>query len=159
MVDVSAKPISLRMARASGVVVLQPETLRLIRDRQVAKGNVYEVARLAGIMAAKQTDHLIPLCHTLPLSSVEIAFEPLDARRLRISAVVTTSAQTGVEMEALTAVTVAALTVYDMCKAVDRELTITEVQLEEKLGGRSGHYVRGESSKHVDADHRTADHE
>ena len=112
------------------------------RDRQAAKGDVLEVARLAGIMAAKRTAELIPLCHTLPLDSVSIDFAFLDDTTLQIEATVRVTARTGVEMEALTAVSVAALTVYDMCKAVDRGMIIEMVQLEEKSGGRSGHFVR-----------------
>ena len=142
MVDVSAKPVTARWARASGSVHMAPETLKLIRDRKATKGDVLEVARLAGIMAAKRTAELIPLCHPLSLDSVEIAYcYPADDT-LAITAQVRVTARTGVELEALTAVSVAALTVYDMCKAVDRGMVITRIQLDEKSGGRSGHYVR-----------------
>lgn len=142
MVDVGQKPVTSRMARASASVRMLPQTLRLIQDRQAAKGDVLEVARLAGIMAAKRTGELIPLCHPLGLDSVEIAFSPLGEDAFRIEATVRTTSKTGVEMEAMTAVSVAALTIYDMVKAVDRGLTIGSVQLEEKSGGKSGHYLR-----------------
>ena len=144
MVDTSDKPETLRQARASGLVRLAAATGRLIRDRSLAKGDVLEVARLAGIMAAKRTGDLIPLCHPLPITSatVDFAFEGDD--RLRIEATVRVFGRTGFEMEALTAVSVAALTVYDMCKAVDRTLTIERVRLEEKSGGRSGTFTRAD---------------
>jgi cyclic pyranopterin monophosphate synthase len=142
MVDVGAKEVTQRTARAEAVVEMQAETLALIRDRKVAKGDVFEVARLAGIMAAKQTANLIPLCHVLPLDGVTIDFESVSSTSLRIEALAKVSGRTGVEMEALTAVSVAALTVYDMCKAVDRGMVIGPIQLLEKTGGRSGHYVR-----------------
>lgn len=145
MVDVSSKPATERWATASGIVEMQPETLAKIQQREHAKGDVLEIARIAGIMAAKRTGDLIPLCHPLALASVEISFEFEGDARLRISATAGLVGQTGVEMEALTAVSIAALTVYDMCKAVDRGMTIEAVQLEEKRGGRSGHWVRGES--------------
>lgn len=142
MVDVSGKEVTLRLARASGRLMMERQTLKLIRDRGVAKGDVLEVARLAGIMAAKQTANLIPLCHGLPLEAVELAFSFLDDATLAIEATVRVTGRTGVEMEALLAVSVAALTVYDMCKAVDRSMTIESVRLEEKSGGRSGHFKR-----------------
>ncbi|QJW95549.1 cyclic pyranopterin monophosphate synthase MoaC [Frigoriglobus tundricola] len=145
MVDVGAKAETNRTARASAVVRMQPDTLALVRDRGVAKGDVIEVARLAGIMAAKKTADLIPLCHPLPLTSVKLDFAFPGADSLRIEATVAVFARTGVEMEALTAVTVAALTVYDMCKAADRGMTIEAVRLEEKDGGKSGHFVRAPS--------------
>lgn len=144
MVDTGAKPVTERMARASARVRMQPATLALIRDRTLAKGDVREVARLAGIMAAKQTSNLIPLCHPLSLSSVRIDFMEEANDTLIIEALVKVTAQTGVEMEALTAVTIAALTVYDMCKAVDRAMTVEQVRLEEKAGGVSGEYRRGD---------------
>ena len=121
---------------------MRRETLELIRDRKFAKGDVLEVARLAGIMATKRTAELIPLCHTLPLESVTIDFTFPDDRSLQIEATVRVEAKTGVEMEALTAVSVSALTVYDMCKSVDRGMTIGPIQLQEKTGGRSGHWQR-----------------
>lgn len=142
MVDVGGKDVTHREARASAVVTMRPQTLQLITDRQVAKGDVFEVARLAGILAAKRTGELIPLCHPLGLDSIEVGFAPLDAAQVRIEAIVSVHGRTGVEMEAMTAVSVAALTVYDMCKAVDRAMTIGPIQLEEKSGGKSGHYVR-----------------
>lgn len=142
MVDVSAKPVTVRVARASGRVRMRAETLTKILDRGLSKGDVLEVARLSGIMAAKKTADLIPLCHPLSLSCVEIQFSVPGATTLEIEAAVRTSGQTGVEMEALTAVSVAALTVYDMCKAIDREMIIEGIQLEEKSGGRSGLYRR-----------------
>ena len=142
MVDVSEKAVTARSARAEAVVEMQPATLELIRDRKHAKGDVFEVARLAGIQASKMTSQLIPLCHVLPLDGAKVQFEILDERRLRIEAEVKVTAKTGVEMEALTAASVAALTVYDMCKAVDRGMTIASVRLLEKSGGRSGHFVR-----------------
>jgi cyclic pyranopterin monophosphate synthase len=144
MVDVGTKPESERVARASAIVRMMPSTLALIRDKQVAKGDVLEVARLAGIMAAKKTADLIPLCHPLPLTSVKIEFAFPSADSVRIEATAKVFARTGVEMEALTAVSVAALTVYDMCKAADRAMTIESVRLEEKDGGKSGHFTRDE---------------
>jgi cyclic pyranopterin monophosphate synthase len=143
MVDVSGKPETDRFARASGLVRMEPATLALILDRQVAKGDVLEVARLAGIMAAKRTGELIPLCHPLGLDAVDLTLSATDERTLRIEATVKVHGRTGVEMEALTAVSMAALTVYDMCKAVDRGMTIDQVRLEEKSGGRSGLFRRG----------------
>ena len=142
MVDVGSKDVTQRLARAAGYVRMLPETLALIRDRKLAKGDVFEVARLAGIMAAKRTAELIPLCHSLGIDSVELELAAADARTLSIAASVRTTGRTGVEMEALTAVSVAALTVYDMCKSVDRGMTIGPSGLVEKTGGKSGHYVR-----------------
>lgn len=142
MVDVGTKPVTARLARASGMVQMAATTLALIRNKQAAKGDVLEVARLAGIMAAKRTSELIPLCHPLALESVTIDFSFPDAESLCIAATVRVEAKTGVEMEALTAASVAALTVYDMCKSVDRGITIGPIQLEEKSGGRSGHWRR-----------------
>jgi cyclic pyranopterin phosphate synthase len=142
MVDVGEKPVTKRIARASGIIRMQPATLQLITDKKLSKGDVLEVARLAGIMAAKRTDELIPLCHSLPLDAVRIDFNEIGNDALRIEASVEVTAKTGVEMEALTAVSIAALTIYDMCKAVDREMRIEQIQLEEKMGGRSGHFVR-----------------
>jgi cyclic pyranopterin phosphate synthase len=142
MVDTSAKPESLREARASGTVRMAPATLALIRDKGLAKGDVLEVARLAGIMAAKRTGELIPLCHPLPITSATVDFAFVDETTLRVEATVRVFGRTGVEMEALTAVSVAALTVYDMCKSVDRVMTIERVRLEAKSGGRSGTFRR-----------------
>jgi cyclic pyranopterin phosphate synthase len=142
MVDVSGKEPTLRIARASGLVRMREETLALIRDRKLAKGDVLEVARLAGIMAAKKTGELIPLCHPVGLDAVELELTPVDPGTIRVEATTRVTGRTGVEMEALAAVAVAALTVYDMVKAVDRGVTIDAVRLEEKSGGRSGHYRR-----------------
>lgn len=141
MVDTSAKPDTERLARASALVRMKPETLALIKDRSAAKGDVREVARLAGIMAAKRTSDLIPLCHPLALTGVTVDFAFEGDAVLRIEASVKVFGKTGVEMEALTAVSVAALTVYDMLKAVDRGMTIERVRLEEKSGGKSGTFT------------------
>lgn len=146
MVDVGGKAETERVARASAVVRMLPATLALIRDKQLAKGDVLEVARLAGIMGAKKTADLIPLCHPLPLTSVRLEFTFPSEDSVRIEATAKVFGRTGVEMEALTAVSIAALTVYDMCKAADRAMTIESVRLEEKGGGKSGHFVRAPSS-------------
>lgn len=146
LVDVSEKEVTARTARASGRVVMRPETLQRIQAQGFTKGNVLEVARLAGIMAAKRTGELIPLCHPLPLEAAAIQFQLHPAGVVEISAEVRITARTGVEMEALVAVATAALTIYDMCKSADREIRITEIQLEEKTGGRSGHFVRGQAA-------------
>jgi cyclic pyranopterin monophosphate synthase len=141
MVDTSEKPDTARRAIASARVVMSPETMAAIRDSRAPKGDPLEAARLAGIMAAKRTAELIPLCHPLPLTHVDVRAELQDSG-VYLEAEVATRAQTGVEMEALTAVSVAALTVYDMCKALDKSMTITEVRLELKSGGKSGDYRR-----------------
>ena len=144
MVDVSGKADTVRTAIARGSVIMSPETFRLVMDRKLAKGDVMEVARLAGIMAAKKTSELIPLCHPLPISSVEVNFYPVEeGSAIEIEAVAKVTGKTGVEMEALTAVSVAGLTVYDMCKAVDKRMVITGIRLMEKSGGKSGKFVRG----------------
>jgi cyclic pyranopterin phosphate synthase len=142
MVDVTGKAPTERVATASGRVLMRPDTLALIERRKVAKGDVLSVAQLAGIMAAKRTAELIPLCHPLPLSSVkvELACRPEPAA-VEITATCRTVGRTGVEMEALCAVSAAALTVYDMCKAVDRGMRITDVRLRHKSGGKSGTYT------------------
>ncbi|MFT4558643.1 MAG: cyclic pyranopterin phosphate synthase [Planctomycetaceae bacterium] len=142
MVNVGEKEITERMARAQAFVSMEPVTLKLIQDRQLAKGDVLEVARLAGIMATKQTQNLIPLCHSLGLDSASIDYEFVDDRRVRIEARVSNHGRTGVEMEAMTAVSIAALTIYDMCKAVDRWMSIGPMELLEKSGGKSGHLER-----------------
>ena len=143
MVDVSAKTVTRREAVARGEVVMRAETLALIAAGALPKGDVLGVARLAGIMAAKRTADLVPLCHPLPLSHVDVRLTPDRARsRIVIESRVTVDARTGVEMEALTAVAVAGLTLYDMCKAVDREMTIGAIRLVRKSGGRSGTFVR-----------------
>ncbi len=141
MVDVSSKPATERLATARGRVEMQPETAALIGKSGLKKGDVLSVAQLAGIMGAKRTADLIPLCHPLPLSAVEVVLrlDP-DHPAIEISATCKTSGQTGVEMEALTAVSVAALTVYDMCKAVDRGMHITDIRLTHKSGGKTGTY-------------------
>jgi len=147
MVDVSAKSETLRQAVARGEVRMKPQTLRLIKANRIAKGDVLAVAQVAGVNAAKRTDELIPMAHTLPLTGVQIDFA-LDekAGTVGIQATASTVARTGVELEALVAVTAAALAVYDMCKAVDRAMTIERVRLVSKTGGRSGPYRRrGES--------------
>jgi cyclic pyranopterin phosphate synthase len=141
MVDVSSKPPTRREATASASVSMGRETLRLIREGGIPKGDVLAVARVAGIMAAKKTPELIPLCHPLPITSVEVSLSPRPRKGIvAITARVSTVGQTGVEMEALTAVTAAALAVYDMCKAVDRDMVVSDIMLVEKKGGRSGHY-------------------
>ena len=128
MVDVSAKPPLVRRAVAEGRIAMQPATLKLVSSGRIPKGDVFATARIAGIQAAKETPRIIPLCHQLPLSSVEVHFKP-DAKGIVITAAVQTTAQTGVEMEALTAVSIAALTLYDMCKAVDKAMTISGIHL------------------------------
>ncbi len=140
MVDVGAKERTERVAVAAATLEMKPATLRLIESGDIAKGEVLAVARVAGIMAAKRTHELIPLCHPLAIHVASIDFAKRRGGRLEVEATVKVNGQTGVEMEALTAVTAAALTVYDMCKAVDRGMTITDVHLKEKMGGRSGHW-------------------
>jgi len=142
MVDVSEKEVTQRFARASGNIRLAKETLSLIRNRNMAKGDVLEVARIAGISGAKRTADLIPLCHILPLESVEINFDFPDQETIRIEAITRVTGRTGVEMEAIVAVTTTAMTIYDMCKAIDRGMVVEQIQLEEKSGGRSGHFIR-----------------
>jgi len=143
MVDVSEKPETDRLAVASGAVRMAPETLAMVAAGTAKKGDVLGVARLAGIMAAKRAAELIPLCHPLPLTSVEVDLV-CDAEKgaVEITATARTTGRTGVEMEAMTAVSVAALTVYDMCKAVDRAMVLSEIRLEQKSGGKSGTYMR-----------------
>lgn len=141
MVEVTDKPVTVRVAEARGQVLMHSDTLRLVKENGSAKGDVLGVARIAGVLAAKKTSDLIPLCHGLSLTAIEVDFELADEPpRIEILGRVVTEGKTGVEMEALTAVTVAALTVYDMCKAVDREMVIGEVRLTYKAGGRSGTY-------------------
>jgi cyclic pyranopterin phosphate synthase len=143
MVDVGQKPVTERTATASGFVQMSPATVEAIKSHCTPKGDPLEAARLAGIMAAKKTADLIPLCHPLMLTQVDVELE-IKKTGVAIASKVTTSAQTGVEMEALTAVAVAALTLYDMCKALDKSMKLTDIQLESKTGGRSGDYVRSE---------------
>ena len=143
MVDVGDKPITVREAVAAGTVYMAPETLQLIQKGGVAKGDVLAVARLAGIMAAKKTSSLIPLCHPLSINSIAVDFDEKNTPpQIEIRSTVRVNGRTGVEMEALVAVSTAALTIYDMCKAVDREMTITNIRLLEKRGGKSGEFKR-----------------
>lgn len=154
MVDVGAKPDTERVAIAGGSVRMKPETLALIRDGLIKKGDVLTVARVAGIMAAKRTSELIPLCHPIPLTQIDLDLT-LDADHspsygaIHIRATARTVGKTGVEMEALTAVSVAALTIYDMAKAVDREMQITAIRLIEKHGGKSGDFVANEDKSNL----------
>lgn len=142
MVDVGDKEDTARIAIAEGEVVMRPETLRLINERKISKGDVLAVAQVAGIMAAKQTSQIIPMCHPLMLTSVDLNFKiNEEAHKIIIKSKVKTVGRTGVEMEALTAVAIAGLTIYDMCKAVDRGMTIKAIRLIEKAGGKSGHYL------------------
>ncbi len=143
MVDVTNKETTDREAVATGSVLMKKATLMLITDDKIAKGNVFETARLAGIMAAKKTDGLIPLCHPLMITSVSVDFKSVKTRgRVDITAKVKCAGQTGVEMEALTAASIAALTIYDMCKAVDKGMVISDIMLQEKRGGKSGVWKR-----------------
>ena len=143
MVDVSRKENTLRTALAQGVVSMTRETFEKIKNQQVKKGNVLETARIAGIMAAKKTSDLIPMCHPLNITLARVDFFPNETKNsIRIEAEVRVPGQTGVEMEALTAVSVSALTIYDMCKSYDRAMAITDVYLLEKAGGKSGKFVR-----------------
>jgi len=143
MVDTAGKEISSRRAVASARVLMKKETITALREHRTPKGDPLETARLAGIMAAKKTAELIPLCHPLPLTHIDVQAN-LEDNGISLTAEVSTNAQTGVEMEALTAVSVAALTIYDMCKALDKGMTITEIVLESKTGGKSGDYKRSE---------------
>ena len=142
MVDVGEKPVTRRAAKAEGLLLMQPDTLRILRDRKFAKGDVLEVARLAGIMGSKKTSDLIPLCHVVPLEKVTIDYSFPSESSVQVIVDVSTEAKTGVEMEALTAVSVVCLTIYDMCKSVDRGMEIRSIRLLEKSGGRSGHFTR-----------------
>jgi cyclic pyranopterin phosphate synthase len=143
MVDVSAKPVTKRTAKASGRVLMKAQTLRRIVNKEIEKGDVLGVARVAGIMAAKRTGEIIPMCHPLTIDSVEIHFQPDDRRsEVQIEARVKSTGKTGVEMEALMATAAAALTIYDMCKAVDRGMIISDIKLMKKSGGKSGTYIR-----------------
>jgi len=145
MVDVSDKDITSRIAVARGTIHMRAETLALILDNKIEKGDVFSVARVAGIMAAKKTSELIPMCHPLNITSVEIDLTPAEnPARVEIEASVRVTGKTGVEMEAMTAVAVAGLTIYDMCKAVDREMSIGEIRLVKKSGGKSGTFLRKE---------------
>ena len=144
MVDVSEKEVTVRTAVAEGEITMSAETMRLIREGQLSKGDVLQVARIAGVMGAKATPDLIPLCHPIPLDKVEVEFEELDESTLKVQATARATFKTGVEMEALTAATIAGLTVYDMCKSADRAMTLGPFYLVEKTGGKSGHFKREE---------------
>ncbi|MEW5801160.1 MAG: cyclic pyranopterin monophosphate synthase MoaC [bacterium] len=146
MVDVSSKSATAREARARGTVFMLPETLDAIMHDGIKKGNALEVAKIAGIMAAKRTASLIPLCHPIPLTAIDLSFSLDDTQSsITIESMVKTTGQTGVEMEALVAVSVAALTLYDMCKAVDRAMSISNILLTKKSGGKSGTFIREEN--------------
>src|SRR5215210_358288 len=145
MVDVSAKGETVRVATARGRVLMRPETLRLIRSGGVKKGDVLAIAQVAGVMGAKRTSDIIPLCHPLPITGVDLSFELDDAASaVEITASARVVGKTGVEMEALTAVSTAALTIYDMCKAVDKDMVIDQIRLVHKVGGKSGEYRRAD---------------
>jgi len=142
MVDISGKGITVREAVARGIVKMKPATLEQVKNNSVKKGDVLAVARVAGIMAAKKVPDFIPLCHTIPLDAMNIDFDISGKDFIGITTTARSSSKTGVEMEALTAVTIAALTIYDMCKAVEKGMTITDIYLESKTGGKSGIYKR-----------------
>ncbi|HPR34827.1 MAG TPA: cyclic pyranopterin monophosphate synthase MoaC [Anaerolineaceae bacterium] len=144
MVDISGKSVTDREAVATGRIVMQAETLKLIAEGNLPKGDVFAVSRIAGIMAAKRTSDIIPLCHPIPLSAIDIRIEADGESEIIVEARVKTTGQTGAEMEALTAVSVATLAIYDMCKAVDRSMEIKSIRLESKSGGKSGTYLRQE---------------
>jgi cyclic pyranopterin phosphate synthase len=154
MVDVSGKPITSRVAVASGILRMQPATLARIRSGSIAKGDVLTVADVGAVMAAKRTSDMIPMCHTLALSGVEVTFSDVAVSDydgcvgIRVVTKASCAGQTGVEMEALCAASVALLTIYDMCKAIDRGMRIENIQLEEKHGGKSGTWTRGKSGEH-----------
>ena len=141
MVDINQKDSTVRVAIATGKIIMKPNTLKKILDLKIKKGDVLSVAKLAGIMAAKKTDQLIPLCHSIPLSYVNVDLEPsIEESSINITAEASLIGKTGVEMEALTAVSVAGLTIYDMCKAIDREMILSNVKLMHKSGGKSGKF-------------------
>lgn len=143
MVDISSKKISKREAIASSEIIFNNETYLMIKDNQMTKGNVINIAQLAGITASKKTHDLIPLCHQIPINKVDLSFEFDDANnKISIISYVSTDWKTGVEMEALVAVSVASLTIYDMCKSLDKSIIINKIQLEKKTGGKSGTYIR-----------------
>lgn len=146
MVDVSDKEETARIAVAQGKILMKPETLERIRSGLIAKGDVLAVAQVAGIMAAKQTSQLIPMCHPLAITGAKLSFKLVKPGEIEIEASVKVHGKTGVEMEALTAVSVAALTIYDMCKAIDKTMAIQDVYLVEKLGGKSGHFQRADEN-------------
>ena len=141
MVDINLKDSTVRVAIATGKIIMKANTLKKILDLEIKKGDVLNVAKLAGIMAAKKTDELIPLCHSIPLSYVNVVLEPnIEESSVKITSEASLVGKTGVEMEALTAVSVAGLTIYDMCKAIDREMTLTNIKLIHKSGGKSGEF-------------------
>lgn len=142
MVDVSDKNVTKRVAVARGSIKMKPETLELIRQGKIGKGDVLAVAQVAGVMGAKRTADLIPMCHPIPITGVDISFTELNDQEIEVEAVLKTTGVTGIEMEALTAVSVAMLTIYDMCKAVDKEMVIGSTYLASKSGGKSGDFVR-----------------
>lgn len=142
MVDVSDKAETARVAVARGKITVKPETFERIRSGLIAKGDVLAVAQVAGIMAAKQTSQIIPMCHPLMLTGAKLSFNLVEPSEINIEAIVKVNGKTGIEMEALTAVSVAALTIYDMCKAMDKTMMIGDIYLVEKSGGKSGHYRR-----------------
>lgn len=145
MVDVTLKEPSIREAVARGKVLMHPDTLALVVEGEIPKGDVFGVARIAGIMAAKKTGEMIPMCHPLPLTTIDVQFSSNTASgEIMIEARVKTVGKTGVEMEALTAVSVAALTIYDMCKSADKNITLTDIKLISKHGGKSGSFIRKE---------------
>lgn len=141
MVDVTNKDVTSRVAKATGKIIMNPETLIRIHDGKIKKGDVLAVAQVAGIMAAKQTSQMIPMCHLIPLTGVDINFEDDNKTTITITTIVKTKHVTGVEIEALLAAQTALLTIYDMCKAIDRGMVITDVHLVEKNGGKSGHFI------------------
>ncbi len=147
MVDVSDKAETARVAVAQGRILMKPDTLDRIRLGLIAKGDVLAVAQVAGIMAAKQTSQLIPMCHPLAITGAKLSFKLVDPGEVVIEAIVKVQGKTGIDMEALTAVSVAALTIYDMCKAIDKTMTIGDIYLVEKLGGKSGHFVHKDQSE------------
>ena len=142
MVDVSDKNITKRVAVARGTIKMKPETLNLIRQGKIGKGDVLAVAQVAGVMGAKKTADLIPMCHPIPITGVDISFTELNDEEIEVEATLKTTGVTGIEMEALTAVSVAMLTIYDMCKAVDKEMVIGSTYLASKSGGKSGEFIR-----------------
>ena len=147
MVDVSAKPVTTREATAHGIVTMNAEAFAAVQSGTVKKGDVLGVARIAGIMAAKKTSELIPMCHPIPIESVKIDIEAVSDTQVRIISTLRCSHKTGIEMEALTAASIAALTIYDMCKAMDRGMVIRDIHILEKDGGKSGHYIYQKEEK------------
>ncbi len=143
MVDVSEKSSTTRIARASGKIYMKSATIELINNKEIKKGDVFSVAQVAGIMGAKQTPSIIPMCHSLNLSGCDIEYS-VENDHIKCECIAKVQGQTGVEMEAIVGVSIALTTIYDMCKAVDKDMVITDIRLEEKIGGKSGHYIREE---------------